>query len=115
MRAGYNPSRRNRNIGTAKQGHGDDNSLVIPWRSDGEYWLEHLSSFTMEDRTINGKTVRFIVEANALGCIHACSVADVVRIIEAIPGSVVAGVQTCVFQATNRKQATLNPVLGRPL
>jgi hypothetical protein len=29
-RAGWNPTRRNRNIGTAKSGHGLDNSLVIP-------------------------------------------------------------------------------------
>lgn len=113
MRAGYNPSRRNRNIGTAKQGHGDDNSLVIPWRSDGEYWLEQLSKFTMEDRIINGKTVRFIVEANALGCIHACSVADVVRILEAVPGSDWVGLQTFVFRQPTRKQLTLNPVWGR--
>lgn len=38
MRSTYNPSRRIRNIGTAKQGHGKANSLVIPWRSDGEYY-----------------------------------------------------------------------------
>ena len=29
-RRGYDPTRRNRNIGTAKAGHGQDNRLVIP-------------------------------------------------------------------------------------
>ena len=113
MRATYNPSRRNRNIGTAKQGYGQDNSLVIPERSDGEYWLEHLSRFKLEDRTISGKTVRFIVEDNALGCVHPCSVSDVVRVLEAVPGSDWAGLQTFVFRQPTRKQLTLNPVWGR--
>ncbi|KAF0814961.1 hypothetical protein IGB42_00037 [Andreprevotia sp. IGB-42] len=30
MRAGWNPTRRNRHIGTGAQGHGQDNKLVIP-------------------------------------------------------------------------------------
>jgi hypothetical protein len=30
MRAGRDPRRRNRNIGAAKQGHGQDNRMVIP-------------------------------------------------------------------------------------
>ena len=32
MRRGWNPVRRNRNIGTAAPGHGENNRLVIPWR-----------------------------------------------------------------------------------
>lgn len=35
MRPGWNPTRRNRNQGTAKRGHGQNNRMVIPcvWRS----------------------------------------------------------------------------------
>ena len=31
MKRGWDATRRNRNIGTAKQGLGQDNQLVIPW------------------------------------------------------------------------------------
>ena len=41
MRAGYNPNRRNRNLGTKKAGHGQANRLVIP---DCELWLQISSS-----------------------------------------------------------------------
>lgn len=115
MRSTYNPSRKNRNIGTAKQGHGQDNSLVIPWRSDGQYWLEHLSSFKIEERTIGEMNVSFIVEENALGCVHSCSISDVARILEAVPSSDWAGLRTFVFRQPTRKQLTLNPVWGRLL
>jgi hypothetical protein len=115
MRSTFNPARRNRNIGTAKQGHGQDNSLVIPERSDGEYWLEHLSSFKIEERAIGEKNVSFIVEENALGCVHSCSISDVARILEAVPSSDWAGLRTFVFRQPTRKQLTLNPVWGRLL
>lgn len=32
QRSGWNPVRRSRNIGTAAQGHGDDNEMVVPDR-----------------------------------------------------------------------------------
>lgn len=40
MRPGWNPTKRNRNIGTKKQGHGRDNRLVIPqaWPEDRIFW-----------------------------------------------------------------------------
>jgi hypothetical protein len=39
-RPGREPTRRNRNIGTSKQGHGQDNRMVIPsrWPDDRVYF-----------------------------------------------------------------------------
>ncbi len=42
-RPGWNPTRRNRNLGTAKAGHGLDNRLVIPAsRNDPRRYWERL-------------------------------------------------------------------------
>ncbi len=40
QRPGWNATRRNRNIGTARQGHGQDNRMVIPsnWQDLRRYW-----------------------------------------------------------------------------
>jgi hypothetical protein len=40
QRPGWNPVRRNRNVGTAKQGRGRDNRMVIPsnWHDSRTFW-----------------------------------------------------------------------------
>jgi hypothetical protein len=110
-----NPTRRNRNIGTAKQGHGQNNELVIPARSDGLHWLERIADHKVEDRVIANRAIRFVVEANALGCIHPCTVEDVARVLGALPQSDLAGLRTIVFRQPTRKQLTMAPAWGRLL
>lgn len=115
MQSHRNPTRRNRNIGTSKQGHGQDNSLVIPERPDGRYWLDSIGECQIEDHVVANRSVRFIVERNALGCVHPCSVQDVVWMLKALPQSDWAGLDTIVFRQPTRKQLTLSPVWGRLL
>ncbi|MFL0357419.1 hypothetical protein ACI5KX_13175 [Erythrobacter sp. GH1-10] len=115
MQSPRNPTRRNRNIGTAKQGHGKDNELVIPDRSDGLHWLDRIGECRIEDRVVSNRSVRFIVEENALGCVHPCTVSDIVRMLEALPQSDWVGLDSFVFRQPTRKQLTLSPVWGRLL
>jgi hypothetical protein len=115
MHSHRNPARRNRNIGTAKQGHGQNNALVVPDRSDGLYWLDRVGDCQVEDRCIGKRTVRFVIETNTLDCIHPCSVSDIARILETLPQSDWTGLQTFVFRQPTRKQLILSPVWGRLL
>lgn len=115
MQSHRNPTRRNRNIGTVKQGHGQSNELVVPDRLSGPYWLSRIGDCQVEDHNIAGRTARFLIEANALGCVHPCTVSDVLRILEALPQSDLAGLQTFVFRQPTRKQLVLSPVWGRLL
>jgi hypothetical protein len=108
-----NPVRRNRNIGTAAQGQGQDNALVIPGKADGPDWLDRVGNYTLEDRMVAGRSVRFIVEQTSGGCVHPCTVTDVVHMLHAIPASDWAGLDTIVFRQPTRKQLTLSPVWGR--
>lgn len=115
MQSHRNPTRRNRNIGTAKQGHGQNNSLVIPQRTDGLHWLDRVGDCRVEDRSIAGREVRFIVEENALNCVHPCSVRDVAHVLDALPQSDWIGLKTFFLRQPTRKQLTLAPVWGRLL
>ena len=58
-RPGWNPSRRNRNIGTAKSGHGQNNRLVIParWSDDRVFWEKLRDPIAVERRTPLGSLV----------------------------------------------------------
>ncbi|OSZ72743.1 hypothetical protein CAP39_05420 [Sphingomonas sp. IBVSS1] len=86
---------------------------MIPQPDDGLYWLERLSGFRREEREVAGKTVLFIIEANALGCVHPCSVSDVVWMLESLHASEWSGLRTVVFRQPTRKQLVLRPAWGR--
>lgn len=59
--------------------------------------------------------MQFVIETNALGCVHSCTVSDVLRILEALPQSNLVGLRTFVFRQPTRKQLVLSPVWGRLL
>jgi len=113
MQSPRNPTRRNRNIGTAAQGHGQDNVLVIPNRADGLHWLDRIDRYSLEDRIVSGRSVRFIIEETTGNCVHPCTISDVVHVLQAIPASDWAGLATFVFRQPTRKQLALSPVWGR--
>lgn len=113
MRPGYNPARRNRNIGTARQGHGQDNRLTIP-NPAWPYWtVEQIGAHSIETRNIAGRDMAFIVEQCRPDCVHPCSIADVAHLLEAIPASDWAGIAAILFRQPTRKQMQLDPAWGR--
>lgn len=112
----FNPSRRNRNIGTVRQGHGQNNRLVIPEPVRARLtWKERLGAHRHLAADVNGKAVQFFVEETNGGCIHACSVEDVVRLLSTIPGSDWPGLDIVVLRQPTRKQRIVDPAWGRLL
>jgi len=112
--SGYNPTRRSRNIGTAKQGHGQNNKLVVPesWHTD-TYTQQTIGKFEKVEKHLAGRRLTFFVEENSGGCVHACSISDVCEIFKNLPFSDWAGLQIIVFRQPSKKQRILNPVWGR--
>lgn len=108
------PRRRNRNIGTARSGHGQHNCLVIPerWTSDRRFY-ESLVSPTRATRRVGDRTVTFLVEKPNPGFGHACSVDDIVRILTCLERYGASAVSTIVLRQPTRKQRVLSPVWGR--
>ncbi len=114
QRPGWNPTRRNRNIGTAKQGHGQDNRMVIPdtWRDSRTFW-ERLSRYRVVTRPVHGRNLPFVVEATRPDCTYACTVEDLVKLLGAAPAEHVAGIEGVLLRQPKRKEQILSPVWGR--
>ena len=109
-----NPTRRSRNIGTRKQGHGQNNEMVIPqsWHTD-RLAQQTIGKFIKVEKNLAGRKLTFLIEENSGGCTHACSVSDVYEIFKHIPFADWDGLETIVFRQPSKKQRILNSVWGR--
>ncbi|MEM6674042.1 MAG: hypothetical protein AAF726_14445, partial [Planctomycetota bacterium] len=120
MRPHRNPTRRNRNIGTAKQGHGQDNRAGVPLRfrdSKTEWRRGH--PHTVVTREIGGHAMPFLVEETRDDCVHACTVDDIAAMLALLPRPDVMGddwlrgIQGVVLRQPTRKEQTHAPVWAR--
>jgi hypothetical protein len=110
----YNPTRRNRNIGTAQQGYGQHNQLSIPdpYLNSLSFY-ERLGAYEKIIRVINGHTFMFIIEAPGAYSRHACSIEDVARMISYIPPTDYGDLKFIVFRQPKRKEELLSTSWGR--
>lgn len=86
MKHGRNPTRRNRNIGTAKQGHGQENANVVPraWLDSVWDW-KRTPAHGVVTRRVWGRGLPFMVEHTREDCAHACTVDDVAELLNLLP------------------------------
>jgi hypothetical protein len=118
QRSGWDARRRNKNIGTAKSGRGQDNRMSIPERWIGVRWIkfhEKLNSPIALQRSINGHEITFLVEPVLPGFLHACTPDDIARILELLPQNHIEGIDLIVLRQPKRKERILSPVWGRLL
>jgi hypothetical protein len=115
MSAPFNPARRNRNIGTPKQGHGQDNRMSVPQPAGTARRTARLNLHAQLTRTIGGKEVSFLVEHTSGGCVHACTIEDLCYMLSQVPSADWAGLATFVLRQSTRKERLLNPIWGRLL
>lgn len=110
----FNPTRRNRNIGTAKQGFGQDNSLVIPRPLEPfREFYERLDNYSIEYRTINSHEFVFITEETRKDSAHACTIRDISEIIKNIPKADYGDLRFIVLRQPKRKEEIESSVWGR--
>jgi hypothetical protein len=115
MGSGRNPTRRNRNIGTARSGHGQDNRLVIPSsrRDPRPYW-SRLGPHTTVTRNVLGRTVSILVEPVRASSVHACTVDDLCQLLEQFPPADWRwSLEFFILRQPKRKEQTLRSVWGR--
>jgi hypothetical protein len=112
MNQGRDATRRNRNIGTAKQGHGQNNRLVIPWCGLKLYY-ENLTEYKVAERTVHSRSLPFIVEKTRADSCHACTVDDIAHVLRNVPFSDFFGIDFIVLRQPKRKEEIINPVWGR--
>jgi len=115
MRSPRNPSRRNRNIGTAKQGHGVNNRLVIPkgaWRDEREF-TERLVNPREYSFEVYGEKKIALVEEPTPGHFYGCTIADIEHLLGMASEQDVSGLEVFLFRNPTRKQRLLSSVWGR--
>lgn len=106
--------RRNRNIGTAKAGHGSNNRLRIPdrWSDLAIYW-EKLTHYVAVEKPLDGRSIVFLVEQPRKGNFHHCTIQDVLTVLGLLPQNHVEHIELIVFRQPTVKQARLASVWGR--
>lgn len=110
-RPGRNPTRRNRNIGTSKSGHGNNNRFRIP--DYDKVYFERLGSHTVFNIEAQNKRVTLIVEHPRRGVFHACTPGDLQQMLSLLPSSDWDGIEYLVLRQPKRKEELLQPVWGR--
>lgn len=103
-----NFTRRNRNIGTSKQGHGQDNKFDVQ-----DFFIEKLVDYTKHEVIIKDHTFVFITEKLQKGFQHSCSIDDIVNCLHLIPESDYGDLKFIIFRQPKKKEQTLSPVWGR--
>lgn len=109
-----NPSRRNRNIGTSKSGHGQNNSMRIPesWHDERVFWSKVNNPVFLTSR-IDETELTIIVEPVTAGYRHYVTPSDIERILSSIGGKYLEGLAAVVLKQPKQKENLLNPVWGR--
>ena len=116
MNTGRNNTRRNRNIGTAKQGHGQNNKFEIPSHfsyREPKVYFEDLKNYQSVGRIIKGYLITFLVEETREDCVHACTVDDITHVLQNVPAADLEYLPLIILRQPKRKEEILNPVWGR--
>ncbi|WP_156970493.1 hypothetical protein [Andreprevotia chitinilytica] len=116
MRPGWNPTRRNRNIGTKAQGYGSNNKLTIPesWHQPKRFY-ENLNAFKVITRTIAERDFHFFIEPTKPDWFYPCTVDDICKVLSHCPPEALAAFDLIVMRQPTRKQRILSPVWGRAI
>jgi len=111
---GWDSRRRNRNIGTERSGHGQNNRLTIPesWSRD-RLFNERLKNPVAHEYSIHGNSLMLLIEPTFAGYCHACTPQDIERILQLIPPSHLAPIKMIVLRQPKKKERILSPVWGR--
>lgn len=114
MRSPRDPTRRNRNLGTPKSGHGQDNRHVIPsrWTTFRSFY-EELTDPVLLERRVGPHVLSVFVEPTLSDYVHACTVDDITRAISLIPTSALDGIRNIILRQPSRRQQQLSSVWGR--
>ncbi len=112
------PERRNRKIGTAASGCGQDNRMRVPqsWQDRfGEFtfYYERIEPTAKRSEVISGSHVTFCFENPRKGYSYGCSVDDGIHMLEMLADSVPELPPLIVFRQPTRKQNLMVPVWGR--
>jgi len=117
MRPGWNPTRRNRHVGTKAHGHGSNNKLIIPesWQGRFRCFYERLSSYVLINKTIGNREIPIFVEPTRPDWFYPCTIDDIYYLLSQCPPEDLSSFDFIVLRQPTRKQRILSPVWGRAI
>jgi hypothetical protein len=114
MQRPFNPIRRNRNIGTPKQGLGKrDKSIAQPNREQERGAFELRGDYQCFSRFVAATNVTFLVEPCKDGYIHPCSIADIFHVLTHLPPEDWRGIKLFALRQPTRRQLARSRAWGR--
>ena len=114
MPSTYNPTRRNKNIGTTKSGHSSDNKLTVPNRfSDSLNFWERIYDYKIIKKKINSKTITFLIEKTKKDYLYTFTIVELTNLLKKIPREDWMGIELFVLRQPKKKEIILDPVWGR--
>lgn len=110
----YNPTRRNKNIGTENQGFSQNNKLKIstPYGTLKSFY-ERIEKYQKKAKIINDHEFLFIIEETRENSFHSCSVDDLEKIIKHIPKEDYGDLKFIILRQPKRKEEIISSVWGR--
>ena len=107
-------TKRNRNIGTAKQGYGRNSKFSIPQPSDtGLYFYERLQGISIETIKVHGKNITVILEDLNKDFYYSFSPEEAQQILNNLPEEDLIGLGYLIFRQPKRKELILSRAWGR--
>lgn len=116
-KAGWNPVRKNRNIGTKASGYSKNNALLIPQsnalKDEYKSFYEDLNNPVRLSLDIHGHSILLLVEPTYKGYAHACTPMDIAAILHLLPKEHTTHIDTIVLRQPKKKEQILSSVWGR--
>ena len=110
----WNPTKRNRNIGTKKSGYSQNNKLVVPERwVDFKVFWERLTDPVICPLEIKGHNITMLIEPPKAGWVHASTPQDIVRVLELVMQEHLEEIEIIVLRQPKKKEEILKPAWGR--
>lgn len=115
MRKGRDATRRNRNIGTEKQGRGKNNEMVTSMSGVITTVWEKIVTFKYQSvvKKIGDKEIAFIIEKTRKDTCHACTIDDISLLLKHLPEKDLEGISYILLRQPSHKEELLSPVWGR--
>jgi hypothetical protein len=107
------PTRRNKNIGTAKQGRGRNNRADIPWPYHDSSNLGITRNAVWIPVEIKNNKFHIVVEPTRPGHVHSCTIDDLITMLGHVPEKYLMGIKFFILKQPTRKQIVLRPVWGK--
>lgn len=112
--AGWNPSRRNKKIGTSDQGFKARNDFGIPSsRQDDRLFWQKLRNPAVLPCTIGDHEFAILIEPTHADYKYYVSVSDLIEVIKHIPEEHRRDIKVFAFRQPKRKEAIFSHVWGR--